>query len=221
MRLIFLWVIWIPVFGFAQGNARDSTSGPLPFTLKITPLNLINPVQQSIDVLSDIPIAKQWAIEMGISRVVNSLVFAPYKDETYKGFKIKPALKYYFKRNAWGDDYFALAFKYNNIYNNRNVEVFRQGIQYREWLFQQRHLESWGAALRFGTQQYFGKHKRWFIEPYVGLGVVSIHVSQKALPPDAEIVNKVRVFNTNLVPGIYTTGDFLMGFSLGWAITAH
>lgn len=218
MRAVVFWALLVPITGTAQQDAPQQAPVRPPFTLKTVPTNFINPVQQSIDVLADLPVSARWGIELGFGAVVNSLSLAPFDGETHRGLKLKPAVKYYFKPSATGHNYLALAFKYKDLRNSRHINVLRQGGQYSEWMFQRRLMETWGVGLRAGRQEYLGKHKRWLIEPYLGLGIRQLRISNKALPPDAMLLDDRRLFSTVRLPGIYTTPDVLMGCFLGWRI---
>jgi len=217
MRLILCCALLLPLSGFAQDIAPKQKPGRPPYILKTIPSNLIHPIQQSIDIQASIPIASRWGLELGVGAVVNSWSLAVFKDESYKGLKLKPAIKYYTKRSAMGDSYLSLAFKYKNIRNDRYVNVIRQGGQYAEWLPERRRLVSWGVALRAGSQQYLGDRKRWVIEPYFGFGIRRLLLSGN-LPANAEFLDERNPFNGNRRPGIYTDPDILLGFSLGWVL---
>ncbi len=219
MRATLFWLLMLPLSCFAQKNAGEQKRPP--YVVKTTPLNLINPFQQSVDVSADIPLSSRWGLEMGIGLVLDSWSWAPHKGETYKGLKLKPAIKYYTQLLTGGNnDYISLAFKYNNIQNSRYVNVTRQGGQYTEWMFQRKHLLTWGAAFRMGSQLYLGNRKRWMIEPFVGAGIRQLRVSQHDLPLDAELLVEERIFNLDRPSGIYTTPDISLGFCFGWAIPA-
>ena len=117
MRAILFWLLLIVMPCIAQEGAASQKFERPPFILKTAPLNLINPFQGTVDVIADIPFADRWSLELGVDVVINSNFYARFKDETYKGVKLKPALKYYIKRTKKGYNYICLAFKYNNIVN--------------------------------------------------------------------------------------------------------
>ena len=221
MRTILFSIFLLPAVLFAQEKAPEQQPARFPFTLKTAPLNLINPFQFSVDVMSDIPVATNWSIEMGVGLVLDSKVFAQYKGDTYRGIKLKPTVKHYFSRTADSDDYFGLALKYNYLQEKHYFRVSRQGEQYWENQLTRRHIHTWGAAFRFGTQQYVGAHKRFIIEPFGALGIRQSFVSFNDLPPDAAVVEGSGWFAGSRVAGIYTTPDFMLGISMGWRLTSR
>lgn len=214
MRLLYLVFLVLPLVGMAQEKTVDLP----PFSIKVMPLNLINPVQQSVDVLADIPLASRWALELGLGAIVGSGLYANYMKEFYTGLKIMPALKYYLSRSAKSDMYLSLDLKYKIIQNKRFGNVLRQSGQYSEWMLLRKDLRVLGIGLRFGKQEYFGRQNRWIIEPFCGLGLRQIQVNPYKLPPDGILLVAGRFFNFDRQPGIFTTPDLRIGFHLGWVL---
>lgn len=213
-----LLLLLLPSLVFSQEKPADKIPLRPPFTLKIVPLNLINTVQFSTDLMVDIPIAKRWALEMGLGYILDSWAHAPSFDETYRGIKIKPTLKYFVDRSAHDDSYVGLAFKYNYIENERYVNLIRQGFQYSETRLLRRTLDIWGLSIKAGSQLYMGKQDRWVIEPFGGFGFRQIRVSPYELPPDAEIeAQRGFIFSFDRAPGLYRTVDFMLGCNIGLA----
>lgn len=212
-----LFCLLMPLFGLAQASTPDSaaTRRP-PYTLKTTPLNLINTFQTSVDLQGDIPLSMRWGLELGVNVVLDSRAFAQYEDESYRGVKFRPIIKYYIFHTTGGNYYVGLAFKYNDLYNKRYVNVLRQGGQYLENILQRRHLVTSGVALRTGFQNYIGKKKRHTLEPFVSVGVRRERITSP-LPPGAELVASTGLFRRNN-SGLETTPDVMLGFSVGWKI---
>lgn len=218
MRALLFWGLLFPFSVFAQSDDSAQKPERPPFTLKMAPLELINFFQQAVTVRADVPFSPHWGVDVGIGLIFNSSSLATYKDESYVGIKVQPALKYYFRQLSSGDhSYLSVVYKYNNIHNDRYVNVRRQGGQYDEWMLQRRHRVVQGVALRFGVQQYLGQRKKWMIEPFIGLGVRQMRVTDDDLPPDAEALEEGRFFSLDRPPGIYKTPDFMAGFYLGLA----
>ena len=215
MRLLLLWLLLVPLRVVAQEKEPGQIPERQPFTLKIAPAALINVIQQAVFLQTDIPLSRRWGLDMGAGVVLNSFSFATFKGESYRGVKLKPALKYYTKPSFMGNGYASLVLKYNNIYSDRYVNVIRQGSQYTEWLKQRRNIITYGVALQIGAQDYFGKDKRWVIESFIGLGVRYQHITRRALPPDTEFVSESGLFNFERQPGNYRVPDFMMGVYLG------
>jgi hypothetical protein len=215
----FLVAFLLPWASSAQDSSPSDQPLKLPFILKLSPLNLINPFQQSVDILADIPLGDRWGLELGVNYVLNSGVYTSSQGETYRGFKWRPAIKYYVDRSKWGDDYISLSFKYNNIDIERYVDVWRQGLQYRETILRRQKLETWGAAFRFGSQLYMNQRKRMIIEPFFGLGIRRLRVTKDNLPPDAEFANARERWFRLRAPNVNMEADMMVGFCLGWAIT--
>ena len=219
MRTILLWLL-LPICSLAQENAPEPTPERSSFILKIAPLNLVNPYQLSVDGRGELAFSSRWAVDLGIGLVLHSDVFASSKGESYRGLKLEPALKYYTWRSGWRNNYVSIVFKYIDVNNDIFINVSRQGNQYAEWMLQSKHLVTQGAALRFGSQRYVGPRRRLVIEPYVGLGWRQLRVKDDALPPDAVLLEGDDSFIFSRQPGLYKTGDFMVGFYLGWAIGA-
>jgi hypothetical protein len=214
MRVILLFLLLLPLLGFSQSER-------LPYTLKIAPIELINPVKSSVNIHADIPISKHWGIDIGVGWAFASSPVAQYKQETYFGPKVNPSIKYYFRHDYDRVSYVGLMFKYGNIENIRYINVIRQGLQYTEWLLNRRRFIDYGVALRFGRQLYFGERERFIIEPFWGIGVRQLRVENDVLPPDANIVRTSRgIFFTSIdrSAGIYTMPDLMLGFYLGWKL---
>ena len=210
MRVFFVWLLF-PMLGFGQAK--------LPLVFKTSPLGFVNPFQQTVELLTDIPIATHWGLELGAVWVTNSLVFAQFKGEMYRGLKLKPAIKYYFERTDGVGSYLAFALKYHQIHNDRYKQEWRQGGQYTEWALRRRSVVAWGASVKFGTQQYLDNKKRWIIEPFMGFGVRRKVITQEASPPDAEQFDTRAFFSILKQPGTYLGGDLLVGIYFGYVFT--
>ncbi|MBK8429681.1 MAG: hypothetical protein IPL27_28700 [Lewinellaceae bacterium] len=210
-----LGLLLLPLNGFSQESTPAPARERPPFTLGILPLALINPVQQSVSVQADIPLSSRWGVQAGIGWVFNSSSFATYKGETYTGLKLKPTLKYYMKRSDSGNSYISLVYKYNDLYNKNYINLLRQGGQYTEWSLQRKHIVTHGLSLQLGAQEYFGKNKKWMIEPFLGFGLRQIRVAYDALPPDAELLEVERFFSIERTEGLYKLPDLVIGISLG------
>ncbi|MDO8368007.1 MAG: DUF3575 domain-containing protein [Saprospiraceae bacterium] len=219
MRVLLLWTLLLPWSGFAQSDTSKQALRRPPYTLKITPLDLINPFQQAINVQADIPLTQRWGIDLGIGFVMNSWSFTQYKGESYRGLKLKPILKYYTSRTSSNDGYIGLVLKYTYIQNERYINVLRQGGQYTEWLLESKKIVIRGAGVRYGLQYYFGKRKRGVMEPFVGIGIRNVQVSTYDLPPDAELFLTEDWFSVDRPAGSYTTPDLMLGFSAGWVLS--
>lgn len=217
VRAAILLIALLPWVSSAQETSGKPALKAPPVTLKTAPLNFLNSVQLSADLLADIPIKQRWGLEMGLGVLLHSETYAQYAGETYRGVKIKPTIKYYVDRSEEQDIYFGLALKYNYIENERFVSMFRQGQQYVETSLQQRQVHTWGAAFRVGAQLYSGKRKRFVFDPSFAFGIRHSRVSYPLLPPDAELTNQRDWFDLNRSPGSSWTFDVMLGFSVGWA----
>ncbi|MFM7401677.1 MAG: hypothetical protein ACKO4W_12310, partial [Bacteroidota bacterium] len=82
-KLLFFTLLLLPVVTWSQ-PATVIPERP-PFTFKLVPGPLLNPVQTSLDVRMDIPVARRWALEAGGGLVLNSGPFAQFKNEYYRG----------------------------------------------------------------------------------------------------------------------------------------
>src|SRR5690349_17259796 len=203
----------------AQETETAKKTGTFPpVVLKIAPVNLINSVQQSVDLLADIPFHKNWALEAGVGLMFSSTSFAETQGESYRGIKWKPAIKYYYDRSSWSDDYVALAFKYNDINNHLWQNLSRQGGQFFEERLMDKKIRVFGVALRWGSQLFIGKRKNWIVEPSVAIGMRRLTVRYTNFPADAENVDFQRFFTVDRSPGVYYLGDFMLGLYVGYVI---
>ncbi len=214
MRALLFCFALSPCVALAQESSGKPALKPLPFTLKTAPLNLINGVQISADLLADIPINPIWAIEIGIGVLLDSETYAKYAGETYRGVKVKPTVKYFIDRTGDEDLYIGLALKYNYIQNERYLRMFRQGQQYLETSLQQRRVQTFGAAFRVGAQWYSGKRDRFVFDPSMSFGFRHSQVAYPKLPPDAEPTT-LSGWNLARVPGQRWTLDVMLGLSIG------
>ena len=215
MRVLLFWLLWLPLQGFAQEKAPEQKRERPSYTLKIAPGALLNFFQQALVIQADIPLSPRWGIDMGAGFVFNSVSFASFKDESYRGLKLRPSLKYYTKQSGLENNYVGLMLKYNNLSSDRYVNVIRQGGQYTEWMLQRRHFITYGVSIQLGTQEYFGKRQRCMIEPFFALGVRYLKISRDALPPDAELIPERNFFDFERQPGNYRVPDLTLGFYLG------
>ncbi len=213
-----IFCLLLPLAVMAQDSTRVTAPVRTPATLKIAPLNLLNPIQLSVDLVGEFPFANRWAAELGVDWIVGSPSVARYESERYQGIGLKPAIKRYFNRTASQNTYIALVFKYKNIYHDRFNNVIRQGGQYSEWLLLRKHRVTWGAAFRIGGQSYLGKQKRVVFETSMAFGIRQINVSKYNLPDDAGSIEGRRIFNFDRPPGIYTTADLMFGMAIGWVL---
>lgn len=218
MRHLLVCLLLFPMTVFAQENKDARPPIRPPFTLKISPLGLINPIQQSFVVQADIPVYGRWGLDLGVGPVLNSLTYASKTGESYKGIRIQPAIKYYLKSQPGNYTYLSLSFKLYDISTNQYVQLLRQGGQYTEWISLHTRVETRGVSLQFGAQEYIGARKRWLIEPYIGIGIRQRTFTTKALPSDAELVNDQGIFELARKSGTYNGLDAMAGVRLGWVL---
>lgn len=202
----------------AQAQERAPKPPRPPFTIKVMPLGLLNPVQQSLMFHADIPLARHFGIEMGVGPVLNSAVYASLKGEEYKGYRVRPALRYYFDNRSGGYSYLALASKFYHIDSKEFVQVLRQGAQYTEWMLRRIVTDTKGVSLQAGAQLYLGARKRFLIEPFIGAGWRWTNVKWSELPPDAELQEEFRLFQIRRQPGEYSVFDVMAGVRVGWVL---
>lgn len=218
MRLILFCLMLIPLAAVAQDNKPAQQPLRPPYTLKISPLGLINPVQQSFVVQADIPIFRHWGLDLGVGPVLNSLSYANKIGESYRGIRIRPAIKYYILGQNDDYAYLSLSFKLYDISTSQYVEVLRQGRQYSEWLLAHTHLTTRGVSLQFGAQVYLGSRNRWLMEPYFGIGVRQKKVTTDDWPTDAEEPSDPGIFDFERRSGTYYALDAMAGVRLGWVL---
>jgi hypothetical protein len=208
----------LPMAAVAQDNKPAQQPIRPTFTIKISPLGLINPVQQSFVVQADIPLHARWGLDLGVGPVFNSSSYAYKKGEYYRGVRVRPALKFYMRSQSGNYAYLSLSFKLYDISTEQYVEVLRQGRQYKEWLLAHTHVATRGVSLQYGLQEFIGRRKRWLLEPYVGIGVRQKKVTTDNLPSDAEAPNDPGIFDFERRSGTYNAVDVMAGVRLGWVL---
>ncbi|MEI6408101.1 MAG: hypothetical protein WCR52_01845 [Bacteroidota bacterium] len=218
MRLILFCLLLVPMTVAAQVSFPARQPIRPPFTFKISPLGLINPVQQSFVVQADIPIYARWALDLGIGPILNSSSYASKQGENYRGMRYRPAIKYYMRSEGGNYSYLSISFKIDEIFTNQYVEVFRQGRQYKEWWRAHTYVSTRGVSLQFGSQERLGKRKRWLLEPFLGIGVRQKKVTTDNWPSDAEAPNDPGVFGFERRSGTYNAADVMAGMRLGWVL---
>jgi|GEM_PF-1754491 len=216
-KLLFFTLLLLPVVTWSQ-LAKVIPERP-PFTFKLVPGPLLNPVQTSLDVRMDIPVARRWALEAGGGLVLNSGPLAQFKNEYYRGVKIRPAIKFYLQRAEKKDVYLSLVVKNHIIRHAEYRTVTRQGNQYSEWLLLERRLNLWSGLICVGFQNYLGSNQRFLLETYFGVGRRRLSVSEAEIPADATIFDN-RNFNwlwQQNNPGVSFRPDIALSFCIGWA----
>lgn len=217
MRAVtFLWAVMLPLHVLAQDKTSSrAPAARMPYSLKISPFALVNPVQSSLALHADIPLGPRWGLDAGVSGVYYSSIFARYQGERFAGYKLMPTLKYYLRPFLMDHRYIGLMLKFSDIYNSRYYRTIRQGGQYEEWLLLKRQQLSGGFMLQFGGIDYIGKQKRWFLEPFFGFGVRWIQSKQGSLPPDVVRVRARWLFDFTLEEDVYSAPDWMMGIRVG------
>lgn len=216
-KLLFFTLLLLPVVTWSQ-PATVIPERP-PFTFKLVPGPLLNPVQTSLDVRMDIPVARRWALEAGGGLVLNSGPLAQFKNEYYRGVKIRPAIKFYLQRAEKKDVYLSLVVKNHIIRHAEYRTVTRQGNQYSEWLLLERRLNLWSGLICVGFQNYLGSNQRFLLETYFGVGRRRLSVSEAEIPADANIFDN-RDFSwlwQQNNPGVSFRPDIALSFCIGWA----
>lgn len=216
-KLLIIIFIQLPVAMWSQ-SATVIPELP-PFTFKIVPGPLLNPVQTSLDLRMDIPVARRWALEAGGGLVLGSEPLAQFKNEYYRGIKIRPAVKFYLQRAEKKDVYLSLVIKNHIIRHGEYRSVTRQGNQYSEWLLLERRLNLWSGLICVGFQNYLGSNQRFLLETYFGVGRRRLSVSEADLPADATDFDN-RDFNwlwQQNNPGVTFRPDIALSFCIGWA----
>lgn len=214
-QLIFVLLLCCGQLSAQQGP--DAAAPGIPrLTLKLNASVLLNPFKQALAFDSDIRLAPRFSLDAGGGVFIGSpMQFAQHKGESYKGLRLRAGLKYYlleWKRSAF---HVGLAGKYHDIKHISIREIFRQGQQYLEYYPVERHIRTFGLAGRAGWQLYFGRHKRFLLEPYAGVGALYNHVTSY-LPPDAdEFIGTPEWFTFEYATGKHRTIDLLVGLHVG------
>lgn len=215
MRFALLFWAVLPLYLHAQSNPDSSDRRHMPYSLKIAPTGLINIVQQSLTLQSDIPLGRRWGLDAGAAFVFHSSIFSQYTGETFLGYKLRPIFKYYLRPYVLDRRYVGIVLKFSDIYNRRYYRTTRQGGQYEEWLLLRRRQISGGVSVQFGGIHFWGKNKRWLIEPFLGFGVRWIQNYPGAAPPDAVRVRQRGFFDFTLNEDYYATPDMMFGLHIG------
>lgn len=198
---------------------KDAAAGGLPLlTFKTNVTALLNPVKQAYAFGADIRLGSRMTADVGAGAFLGSpLQFASHKDESYKGLRLRAGLKYYLFQKGRSALHLGVEGKLHNIKHLRYWEVLRQGQQYTQFLLVERKVETLGIASRAGLQIFLGQNRRFFIEPYAGLGFL-FNTVKRPLPPDAEIINDGGVFVFEYEPGKTVSPDLIVGLHFGVAL---
>ena len=219
MRAIVFLLTLLPCYLPAQ---TDDAPGIPRLTLKTNAGILINPFKQAFGFATDIRLSRRISADIGAGAFFNSAAFANNKGESYRGMRLRAGIKYFLIQSERNAFHVGLEGKYHDIKNIQIREVFRQGQQYLQFYPVERKVRTKGIALRAGWQFYLGAKKRFFIEPYTGLGVL-FHDVHSGLPPDATLVgDDVQEFfplaSFEYGEGKSTTPDVLLGLHCGIAL---
>jgi hypothetical protein len=124
--------------------------------------------------------------------------------------------KYYYISYKYVAAYVGVEAKYNYIENKSYEELCRYGCQYTEWLLIKTTSHTAGVSIKTGLQVFLGREKRFFFEPYLGLGYRYLN-RWSLYPEDAENLERQNGFGILRRPGIYHSPDFLLGVNFGYA----
>lgn len=207
------------VFPYGLSAQKDAAAGGLPLlTFKTNVTALLNPVKQAYAFGADIRLGSRMTADVGAGAFLGSpLQFASHKGETYKGLRLRAGLKYYLVQKGRSAFHLGMEGKVHNIKHFRFWEVLRQGQQYTEFLLVERKIDTQGLASRAGLQIFLGEKRRFFIEPYAGLGLL-FNTVKLQLPPDAEIINDGGIFVFEFEPGRRVSPDLIVGLHFGVAM---
>jgi hypothetical protein len=201
-----------------SNNIAAQIYKPVPkaprFTLKVNGPALINPVKAAVAFSSDIRVAKRYSVDAGVGWFYNSETFSYYVGESFRGPRLRLGLKRY-RGDAEEPGYIGLEAKWNHAYNKAYTTVLRQGDQYSERMLLDLTRSNAGLSLRLGKHiSLFGS---WFVDFYMGAGIVANRNMREPLPTDARVLddtvsNPFENFNgkTYLLP------DVLIGFHIGY-----
>ena len=215
MRLIILFWAILPLHLLAQSTTEDADRRHMPYSLKIAPTGLLNLLQTSLTLQSDIPLGGRWGLDAGVAGIFASSPFAQYSGEYFLGYKLRPIFKYYLRPYVLDRRYVGIVLKFSDIYNRRYYRTTRQGGQYEEWLLLRRRQISGGVSLQFGGIHFWGKNKRWLLEPFLGFGVRWIQNYPAQTPPDAVQVRPRGFFDFTLEERVYAAPDLMFGLHIG------
>lgn len=219
MRVIFIALLALPCLGSAQEKTviKPTPYEKAPFNVRWAPLTALNFSQQTIALQADIPFSAHWVFDLGVGWIFNGPT-ANQTGEVYTGIRLKPAIKYYFRedtRRGWRPT-ISLGPTYSYAYNDRYIEVLRQGGQYQETLLSRRYVVSTGALFRYNLVKYFGKNDHWMTEWYFGLGPRWTRIRNADLPPDAEVLTpRSFLFNLEREPGVHYVPEVMIGIAIG------
>jgi hypothetical protein len=209
-RLLLVCMLWWPLACIAQ-DFLTVQARPY-FTLKTNPKRLFGLYKSNVALLSDIPLADKWALELGGGYILGSLMLAdPNYGETFTGPQYRIALKYYGYQSLTRNSYISLYFHNDFITHKDRVSVFRQGRQYTEWIDQDKKMNTWGLGIVLGKQL---RTKRLMYEPYFGLGFRRNNITTNPLPADAEPTGERQRGFAYTPPR--NKADFILGLNVGY-----
>lgn len=213
----FVFILWL--FPFGLSAQKDAGARGLPLlTFKTNVTALLNPVKQAYAFGADIRLGSRITADIGAGAFLGSpLQFADHKGESYKGLRLRAGLKYYLFQKGRSAFHLGLEGKVHNIKHFRYWEVLRQGQQYTEFLLAERKVDTQGLSSRAGLQIFLGENRRFFIEPYAGLGFL-FNTVKLQLPPDVEIIDDGGIFVFEFEPGRTVSPDLIVGLHFGVAL---
>jgi hypothetical protein len=203
----------------ALGQTQDAGSGPPVLVFRVSALPLTQHIKQSANLATDIRLNDQISVDLGLGWMLGSLVFARYRGESYQGPRFRAGIKYFLHASHRQAVHIGTELLYQDVLHRKYRQVLRQGGQYAEHILDRRHARTTGIYLRTGTHIYLGRHRRWLLEPQVGLGI-RLHEVWRSNPPDVEIIPPGRgtLFTFEYPEGRSRTLHLLLGLQVGYAL---
>ncbi len=200
-------------FDYPKGGAdRFQITAKLDFT------GLLNPFKNSTGIVSDFRLNQHWSLEATLGSYFHSSQSSPLSGETYPGLKTAIGFKKWTNPKKLPSMYLGVFLGGNYIVNKKYRDVLRQN-QFTQLTLVKRKILSASFDARFGFQWHMGEHKRFIIDYFIGLGLLTYRV-QVVSPIEGEVLNDFREFldlelqeGSGLLPHGY-----LIGLNVGYVV---
>lgn len=219
LLLILFIGLSIPAFAQDEDFEKEKVRMVLPnATVKLNiPVLLLDP-KHAFFVSTDTRLAPNWSLDMGVGYYFFMNNRAYYENESFRGFRGRMGIKYYYVFGKRLAPYVGLEGMLNRFNLEEHAEVWRFGRQYMEEMVVDREVKSNGVAARTGLMVFMGEKQRFFFDVYAGIGYKFMEISLD-LPSDGEIIEDNGFFN-NLFdsdPGEYYIPNIILGIHFGYA----
>ena len=168
---------------------EDSSKIPLSkWAVKSSLGSLIDFATPSLQAAVEHRFAPHWSVQMEAGFIFQ-YGQGPATRLGQLGYRLRPEIRYYFQK-GWAsksnqnNSYLALELMHRQVFETYRGWFLRQQGAYQELLEYNRVKVNFAGHIKYGNIEHF-KNSPWFIEYGFGLGVRSLYIEERGLPPDA------------------------------------